>query len=106
MKTKVYLLFIYLVVLTALPSVRAVKLQYVNNTEHNCNDSGQDECENGKFVMSLNFSPLQIIKSYNHSSNLNIDLFDFELKNESSFYDAFFVSKYQNSIWHPPKHLL
>ena len=104
MKSKVYILFIYLVVLTALPSVRAVKLQFGNNCEQNCDDSEQNKCEKGKFVMSLNFSPLQIIKSYNY--NLNLNFFYFELKKESTFYSVFNVSKYQNIIWHPPKYSL
>jgi hypothetical protein len=103
-KSKVYILFIYLVVLTVLPSVRAVKLQFAYNCEQNCDDSEQNKCEKGKFVMSLNFSPLQIIKSYNY--NLHLNLFYFELKKESTFYDAFVVSKFQNTIWHPPKYLL
>ena len=101
MKAKVYILFIYLIVLTALPSVRAVKLQFENNCEKTCDNSEQNGCEKGKFVMGLNFSPLQIIKSYAY--NLNLDFFYFELKKEASFYDAFFVSNYQNNIWHPPK---
>ncbi len=101
MKFKVYILFIYLVVLTALPSVRAVKLQFCNNSEQTCNNLEQNNCDAGKFVKSLNFSPLQIMKSYNY--NLNFELFDFELKKEISFYDSFFVSNFQNNIWHPPK---
>ena len=101
MKFKVYILFFYLVVLTALPSVRAIKLQFGNNCEQTCDNSEQKECNAGKFVMSLNFSPLQIIKSYNY--NMNFELFDFELKKETSLYEAFFMSKYQNAIWHPPK---
>lgn len=104
MKSKVYILFIYLVVLTALPSVHAVKLQFGNSNEQTCCDSEQNECENGKFVMSLNFSPLQIIKSCNY--NFNLDLFYFELKKETSFYDSFFASNFENNIWHPPKYLL
>lgn len=101
MKNVIYILLIYLTALTVLPSVRALKLQFGNSCEQSCDNSKQKECETGKFVMSLNFSPLQIIKSNNF--NFNFELFDFELKKKTSFYDSFFVSNIQNSIWHPPK---
>ncbi|WP_320814468.1 hypothetical protein [Flavobacterium sp.] len=104
MKNFTYILLLYLIALTALPSVRAVKLQFGNNCEQKCNNSEQKKCENGKFVMSLNFSPLQFINEY--SSDLNFELFDFELKKETSFYEIFFNSNYLNSIWDPPKLLL
>jgi hypothetical protein len=104
MKFKVYLLFIYLIALTALPSVRAIKLQFGNCIEQSCTNSEQNECENGKFVMGLNFSPVQVVTELNYSFKAILP--DYKLKKETSFYEAYFVSNYQNSIWHPPKFLL
>lgn len=101
MKLKVYILFIYLIALTTLPSVRAIKLQFSNNHEQSCNTSEKNECENGKFVMGLNFSPVQVIHEIYYS--LKTIMPYFELKKETSFYEVFFVSIYQNTIWHPPK---
>jgi hypothetical protein len=104
MKLKVYILFIYLIVLTALPSVRAIKLQFGSNCEQTCDNSEKKECKNSKFVMGLNFSPVQVINEIHYLLKTIIP--DFKLKKESSFYEAYFVSIYQNSIWHPPKFLL
>lgn len=104
MKFKVYMLFIYLITLTALPSVRAIKLLFSDNCEQTSNNSEKKECENGKFVMSLNFSPVQMI-SENHYL-LKTMLTYFDLKKETSFYEAYFVLIYQNSVWHPPKKIL
>lgn len=104
MKFKVYLLFIYLIILTALPSVRAMKLQFVANHNQTCNSSEPIECEKGKLVMSLNFSPLQFINEFNYSFKNTVLYFD--LKKETSFYESSFLSFHQNSIWHPPKSLV
>ncbi|VXB52228.1 conserved hypothetical protein [Flavobacterium sp. 9AF] len=94
-------ILVYLMVLMALPSVRAIKLQLGNECEENCDASKQNECEKGNFIMSLSFSPLQIIKTL--TFNLSISNTDFELKKESSFYESFFVSAFHNTIWNPPK---
>lgn len=104
MKFKVYILFYYLIVISAMPSVRAVKLHFGNNYELTNENSEEKECAIGKFVMSLNFSPVQVINEIHYSFKAIIIFFD--LKKETSFYEAYFVSIYQNSIWHPPKNLL
>ena len=104
MKFKVYILFIYLIVITAMPSVRAVKLHFGNNYEVTSENSEEKKCAIGKFVMSLNFSPVQMINEIHFSFKAILTYFD--LKKETSFYEAYFVSIYQNSIWHPPKFLL
>lgn len=101
MKFKVCLLFIYLVSLTVLPSVRAMKLQFGEVSEQTCDSSEPVECDKGKLVMSLNFSPLQFVNELNFIFK-NI-VFDFDLRKETSFYESFFIPIYQNSIWHPPK---
>jgi hypothetical protein len=104
MKFIVYILFIYLIALTALPSVRAIKLQFGSNCEQSFDNSEEKECEHSKFVMGLNFSPVQVIHEINFSLKAMIS--DFKLKKETSFYEAYFVSIYQTTIWHPPKFML
>lgn len=101
MKFVAYLLLFYLTLLTALPSVRAVKMQFGNNCEMSIANAKQNECEKGKFVSALNFSALQFVGELQYSIKSNF--FNFDAKPSKSFYDSFFVSNYQNSIWHPPK---
>jgi hypothetical protein len=78
-----------------------MKLQFGNNCEQSCSNSEKSECGNGKFVMSLNFSPVQFVNELTY--NFKEIITDFDLKKESSFYESFFISYYQNTIWHPPK---
>lgn len=101
MRVTIYILLFYLFSITALPSVRALKVQFGSNCEHSCSKKKQNECDNAKFVMSLNFSPLQFVNEIQYS--LTSDLLNFDKQKQKSFYDAFFISKYLNSIWNPPK---
>ena len=55
----------------------------------------------GKFIMNLNFSPLQFLNELNIKSTLSIS--EFQLTKQQSSYEKIFISKFQNSIWHPPK---
>lgn len=102
MQFKIHILLIYLTVLTALPSVRAIKLQFGNKSEQTCENSAQNKCVTGKFIMLLNFTPLQIIKA--HNFYIKAVFFDVELQRASSFYKVFLISNYLTSIWHPPKY--
>lgn len=81
-----------------------MKLQFGNNCEQSCDGLEKNNCEKGKFVMSLNFSPLQIVKSFYYT--LDLDFLDFKLKEKTSFYKSFMISIYQKSIWNPPKKIL
>mgnify|MGYP006146598553 CR=1 FL=1 len=90
----------YLVVLTVLPSVRAVKVLLGNSCEMSCQKSEDSGCDKGKFVMSLNFSPVQFVKEI--SIYLAIYLIPLKEKKEI-LYRKFLVSNYFSNIWHPPK---
>lgn len=94
--TKVILL--YIIVLISLPTIRAVKLTIHENA---CSNVPSEDCDNGKFIMNLNFSPLQFVNEFNIKSALSIT--EFQLTKEQSSYEKIFISKFQNSIWHPPK---
>ena len=103
MKLRVHILLIYLIALTVLPSARAIKMQFGNTCEMSCHKNDDSECENGKFVMSLNFSPVQFVKEVSFPSVI----FLIPLKEKTiTFYRNFFVSNYFSNIWHPPKFLL
>ena len=63
MKFLVYIFCFYLFALTALPSVRAIKMQFSENCQSSCqkNTSNTDEpsgCEKGKIIMNLSFYPV------------------------------------------------
>lgn len=94
--TKVILL--YIIVLISLPTIRAVKLTI---HESACSNVPSDDCDKGKFIMNLNFSPLQFLNELNIKSALSIS--EFQLTKQQSSYEKIFISKFQNSIWHPPK---
>lgn len=92
-----------------LPSVRALKMQFGTTCEQttcesdtSCDKNSSNGCEKGKFVMSLNFSPVQFVGTQDLSSILfTLDVVSD--KKQSSYYEKIFISKYQQAIWHPPK---
>ena len=107
MKLIACLFCFYLLGLTALPSVRAVKIQFYNKYESSCqkNNSGSDEssgCEREKVIMGLSFNPVV----YETTKSLMVEK-EFVLitrtKKENTIYKNIFISKYNSSIWQPPK---
>lgn len=101
MKYTIYILFTYLMVLHTLPSVRVVKVILNSESSSACKSSEQADCDNSKFIMSLNFSPLQFVNELDLKPELSIS--EFKFTKEQSCYVKIFISKYQQSIWHPPK---
>lgn len=103
MKFSVHILCAYLLLLVALPSVRAMKMfvsQECQNTCHNSEESNSG-CEKGKIIMNLNFSPTQFVAEISLKEIILIP--DFYTEKEKSNYEKIFIPKYQHSIWHPPK---
>ena len=103
MKFLVHILCFYLLLLVTLPSVRAMKMLASENCEQTCNKSGSASsgCENGKIIMSLNFSPVQFVGELDFKPEIIFP--EFQIEKEQSNYEKIFISKYQDSIWHPPK---
>lgn len=101
MKYTIYILFTYLMVLHTLPSVRAVKVILNSESSAMCKNSEHSDCEKAKIIMSLNFSPVQCVNELIFKPELLIT--EFNLIKEQSTYEKIFISKYQQSIWHPPK---
>ena len=98
-----YILFVYLMALTTLPSVRAMKMfvsQECQNTCHNSEESNSG-CEKGKVIMNLNFSPSQFVAEISLKNIILIPVFYSE--KEKSNYEKIFISQYYMSIWQPPK---
>lgn len=104
MKKAIYILVIYLALITLLPTVRALKVQFGSNFELTCDKNEDFSCEKGKFVMSLNFSPVQIVKEIGFSFSRIFYLP--EKKSIDFYYESFIVSNFLHAVWHPPKHLL
>lgn len=98
MKFTIKIVLFYLIVLIALPTIRVIKLSIYESV---CDNSIPTECEKGKFIMSLNFSPVQCVSELIFKPELLIT--EFNLIKEQSTYEKIFISKYQQSIWHPPK---
>lgn len=88
----------------ALPSVRVLKMQWNESCISSFTKSDFDtdkNCEKGKIIMSLNFTPVSYI-----TTNIYIATpqnFVITSKKEKIFYHKNFISKYQNTIWQPPK---
>lgn len=103
MKFSVHILCIYLLLLVALPSVRAIKMLASENCEQTCHnlDSESSGCEKGKIIMSLNFSPVQFVAELDFSAEILSP--EFNTEKDKSTYEKIFIQKYQHSIWHPPK---
>lgn len=99
MKIRIFLLLFYVMTLTTLPSVRAIKLWM----GHSCEKMELDkpDCEKSKFIMSLQFNPMQIINEFFFHSISFYDLHNTPTK--KSYYETLFIQKYQHNIWHPPK---
>ncbi|MFN8274739.1 MAG: hypothetical protein U0X58_07660 [Flavobacteriaceae bacterium] len=106
MKIFASILIIYILALTALPSVRAIRVTMSNcpaaAQHHSTDNSDSEECPRGKFIMTLNFSPLQY---FNHALPLESAL-SYRLmvvQNDRLVYTKVFIDQYYNQIWQPPK---
>lgn len=97
----------YLFALTALPSVRALKMQFSEQCKNSCqkDNSSTDEpsgCEKGKIIMSLSFNPVLYETSKSAVAD-KLNVFTIRTKKENTIYKNVFISKYNSSIWQPPK---
>lgn len=106
MKFFAYIFCFYLFALTALPSVRAIKMHFSEKCQSSCQKMNPKKgepsgCEKGKIIMNLSFNPVHYVTS---QSFFNIKATFIELvKKESSTYKKVFIWQYKNSIWQPPK---
>ena len=80
MKFSVHILCVYLLLLVALPSVRAMKMLVSENCEQTCHNSDSESsgCEKGKIIMSLNFSPVQFVSELDFKPEITFPEFQIE----------------------------
>lgn len=95
----------YLTALMALPSVRIIKMQLSETCKSSsCNKSNFENgggCEKGKIIMSLSFTPVNYLQSKLYKAP--VKTITITSKKEKIYYRENLISKYQNSIWQPPK---
>jgi hypothetical protein len=107
MKFFAYLLCFYLFALTALPSVRAIKMQLSEKCQSTCQKMNADKeeqsgCEKGKIIMNLSFNPVHYITSNKLINNDKVEFIEI-IDEETTIYREVIISQYKNSIWQPPK---
>lgn len=88
----------------ALPSVRVLKMQWNESCISSCTISDFDtdkNCEKGKIIMSLNFTPVSYITTKINTAIPQNCVNTY--KKDKIFYHKNLISKYQNTIWQPPK---
>lgn len=106
MKFWATVLIAYIMVLTVLPSVRAMRVTYGHcpmQMQHKTQD-GQDSegCQKGKFIMTLNFSPVHYVAQNLDWAAHSIPLF-FSHKKALLTYHKVLIDQYDHQIWQPPK---
>ena len=107
MKFFAYIFCFYLFALTALPSVRAIKMQFSENCQSSCqkNTSNSEEpsgCKKGKIIMNLTFNPVHYETSQSFSNNSKFAFAKIAIE-ENIAYKKVFIPQYNGSIWQPPK---
>jgi hypothetical protein len=104
MKLFAYIFCFYLTSLISLPSVRVLKMQWNDSCISSCTKSDfntDKNCEKGKIIMSLNFTPVSYITTKIYTATPQN--FVITSKKEKIFYHKNLLSNYQNTIWQPPK---
>ena len=95
----------YLTALMALPSVRVIKMQLSETCKSSSCDKSDFKsgggCEKGKIIMSLSFTPVNYLQSKLYKAP--IKTVTITSKKDKIFYQENLISKYQNTIWQPPK---
>lgn len=107
MKIFVNIFTFYLLALTILPSVRAVKLYFHEKCESGynakiLNKQENSSCEKSKIIMSLSFEPLKYETANSFDIISTIPFLEIS-KKEIAIYKEVFISQYNISIWQPPK---
>jgi hypothetical protein len=107
MKLFAFLFCFYLFALTTLPSVRAIRMQFIeqnNSCSHNSNASNQEPsgCEKGKIIMNLSFNPVHYETPQSFNNCIKTTFIEIAEK-ENATHKKVFISQYKNSIWQPPK---
>ena len=107
MKFFACIISLYIIALTTLPSVRAIKMQFSEKCQSVCQKNNPKTgeptgCEKGKIIMNLSFNPVHYETSQSFL-NSNKTAFIEIATQENTTYKKVFISQYKGSIWQPPK---
>jgi len=107
MKTLTRIISFYFLFLIAIPTIKVVKSQLGVNCNTTCQKENKNinpkGCQKEKCILNFNFNTGQYIVEQIQSISFNQELGALERKNLS--YEKVFLSKCQNTIWHPPKNI-
>ena len=106
---KFFALFIcfYFTTLTALPTVRVIKLHFAEKCQSSCKESNSKRnasdggCQKEKCVLNLTFNSATFVV-FNQNYNFKTSFIPTE-KLEKSNYHKSFIPKYNAIIWQPPE---
>jgi len=104
MKKVIFIFILYVGILTALPSVRALKAYFISPcvTEKSCEMNPNSGCDTSNFIMSLSFNALQYI----NIQTIYDSIFIFDLlldKIKLLPQNTAIILGFKSAIWHPPK---
>jgi len=102
MKLSVSLLLFYVFTLLSVPSIKVLVQTLHQTCEKQCiNTNSENECIISKFLMEIQFSPLQILVTSNWFDY--VVFHEFGQKIKQFFHMNDLKSKFSNAIWYPPK---
>lgn len=109
MKNTIFLFCMYLTLITAWPTLRVMKQHFNESCSKSCcerttkpsSKSGNSGCQKEKCIFNLNISIGQYLVQPIESISLN-DNRVYVAKKTLEYHKSF-ISKYNVSIWHPPK---
>lgn len=98
--------FLYFSVLTILPSVRALKLHFSENTENACHKQNSENdstsgCQKEKCLLNFNFNT-SVFLVFASTFELQKELF-FNVEKANTHYHKNFISNFNVTIWQPPE---
>ncbi|MDG2431983.1 hypothetical protein [Flavobacterium sp.] len=106
---KFFALFIcfYLTTLTALPTVRVIKMHFAEKCQSSCGksnskkDTSDGGCQKEKCILNLTFNSATFVV-FNQNYNFKYSFIPFE-KLEKSVYHKNLFPNYNVTIWQPPE---
>jgi hypothetical protein len=103
MKIFASIMCFFIIAVTVLPSVRAIKKTFGESCNHkSANNEVPYSCEKEKIISNLSFNPLQIVDGNQLFITLTVHLFETSEKGKSN-HKKIFIDQFQNKIWQPPK---
>ena len=106
MKFFALIMCFFIIAVTTLPSVRAIKKTFGEKCQTNVtNEIPNSGCENEKIVSNLSFYPLQIVSENRLFFAITEQIIE-TFEKQKSNYKKIFIDQFQIKIWQPPKIIL